>query len=191
MTTGLLEQRRTASKVWLCRSRSISLLIRDAQEKDIPDILEIFNFYVLNSTSSFDCKPESIEQRAQWFQDHKRKGLPVFVMVEFDPQNGQEQIVGFASLSYLHERAGHLTLEPSMYLANGIRQRGIGRIFMNHLMKAAEDAGSHSMVIHAVSENHASIGLAKVNGFELVGQIEEAGQKFGRWLDVCILQKIL
>ncbi|MBX9571492.1 MAG: GNAT family N-acetyltransferase [Candidatus Obscuribacterales bacterium] len=163
-----------------------TLLLREAEERDLPRITEIYNQSVLSSTATFDLVEEKLEARQRWFQEHQKDGLPIFV-IEKD-----SSIVGWASLSYYHSRCAYRqTVEPSIYIDASYRKHGYGKQLMNRLMTAAAENGYHAIVALVCSENDASIKLAQVYGFEQVGRLKEVGYKFDRWLDVSILQKVL
>lgn len=161
-------------------------LLREAEEKDLERIVEIYNESVRSSTATFDLSEESIESRRQWFKEHQSSGLPVFV-IEKD-----SSVIGWCSLSYYHSRcAFRQTVEPSIYLDASYRQQGYGKQLMNRLMTAAAEKGYHAIVALVCSDNQASIKLAKIFGFEIVGRLKEVGYKFDKWLDVSILEKVL
>lgn len=173
-------------------NKTSEVLIREAQECDVAGMVEIYNYYVANSTATFDLSPQSTEQRAVWLREHRENGLPVFVMEQKESGSGQHKIIGFAGLSYYHSRCAYkLTVEPSMYIASASCHSGFGKQLMKRLMTAAANSGYHAIVALVCGENVASIRLARSFGFEEVGLLKEVGRKFDRWLDVSILQKVL
>lgn len=167
--------------------------IREAEEGDVQSMADIYNYYVANSTATFDLEAQSYQDRADWLNEHKKHDLPVFVIEQSEPENNQaHKIIGFAGLSFYHSRCGYrLTVEPCMYLDSASCHSGFGQQLMNRIMTAAQEKGYHVIVALVCSENEASIRLAKKHGFELVGQLKEVGRKFDRWLDVSLLQKVL
>jgi len=171
--------------------RSNRLVIRDAQEGDVPPMVEIFNDYVMNCTASLEAEPESKHDRAVWLLDHKYSGLPVFVMADVDLATGAETIIGFASLSFLHKRAGEETVEASIYVLDQFRQSGFGEKLMDRLITAARERGSCGVVILTCAENQTDIYVARASGFDETGHLKKVGRKFNRWLDVCVFQKLL
>lgn len=161
-------------------------LLREAEEKDLARIVEIYNESVRSSTATFDLSEESIESRRRWFEEHQSNDLPIFV-IEKD-----SSVIGWCSFSYYHSRCAYRqTVEPSIYLDASYRKQGYGKQLMNRLMTAAAEKGYHAIVALVCSENEASIKLAQYFGFEIVGRLKEVGYKFDRWLDVSILQKVL
>jgi phosphinothricin acetyltransferase len=163
-----------------------AVTIRKAVENDLPDIRRIYNYYVLNSTATFDTEEQTEDQRRRWWDDHVSNGLPVLV-AECDGK-----VTGWASWSFYHTRCAYRqTVEPSLYIAHEYLGRGLGRRLMEALMAAAREGGFHTAVVLICSENVASLKLVRESGFELVGTLKEVGRKHNRWLDVTIFQRSL
>jgi phosphinothricin acetyltransferase len=163
-----------------------STLLRDASATDLPAISEIYNYYVLHSTCTYQLEPESLADRQAWFGLHSAERYPV-VVVEIDGA-----VVGWGSLSKFHARAGYDgTVEASVYVANGFHRRGLGRLMLEHLIERARRIGYHVLIGGASADQTASIALQESLGFTRVGQLREVGRKFDRWRDVVYLQVIL
>ena len=100
-------------------------------------------------------------------------------------------VVGWASLSSYSDRCAYSeTAEISLYVRSGFRQQGIGSKLTGEVIQAGRAAGLHTLIARIACENAVSIGLAKSQGFKSVGVMREVGRKFGRRLDVEILQLI-
>jgi len=107
--------------------------VRRATGGDLAGILEIYNEAVLDTTATFDYEPQTMEQRAAWFQEHQQNNYPVFVAVDKG-----ERVVGWSALSPYRNRPGYrFTAESSVYVAADQRGRGIGRLLMAPLIEAA------------------------------------------------------
>src|SRR4051812_30692344 len=103
--------------------------IRPATRADIPAILEIYNDAVLTTTATYDYEPRPLQHRIQWFEDHERARLPMFVAEE----NGK--VIGWSSLSKFHDRPGYqFTVENSIYVAASARGRGVGKLLLTPLI---------------------------------------------------------
>jgi phosphinothricin acetyltransferase len=101
-------------------------------------------------------------------------------------------VTGFGSLSPFRERAAYATtVEDSVYVAESWRGRGVGRLLLGELVRAGRRWGFHTVIARVAADNAPSIGLHQALGFELVGVEREIGRKFGRWLDVAVLQLML
>ena len=71
------------------------------------------------------------------------------------------------------------------------RGRGVGRLLLDGLVRLAEAHGFHSMFARIVGGHEASIALHAACGFETAGVEREVGRKFGKWLDVVVMQRML
>jgi len=166
-------------------------IIRRAVWEDCPDILAIYNDAVLSTTASYDYEPRSLEHRQQWFASRERERYPVFVAVNSSGEDSG-RIVGWSALNPYHDRVGYrFTSENSVYVAEDQRGRGIGSRLLAPLIPAAEERGLHTIIAAIDSSNEASLRLHARFGFETVGHFKQVGYKFGRWLDVIYLERLL
>jgi phosphinothricin acetyltransferase len=164
--------------------------IRAATEADLPAILEIFNEVIANSTAVYRETPVTLEDRRQWWLARRAQGYPVLVAVE--PAGGPDAVTGFASYGdfrawpcYQH------TVEHSVHVRAERRGRGIGPALVEALLAHAAAQGKHVMIAGIDAENAASIAMHARLGFERAAHLREVGRKFGRWLDLVFLQRIL
>ena len=161
--------------------------VRPATHADLPDLLAIYNDAVLNTTASYDYEPRTLEHRAAWFEEHERQRLPVFVAVD-----DAGQVLGWSSLSRYHDRRGYqFTVENSVYVAATHRGRGVGTRLLPPLLDSARALGLHAIIAGIDAENTASVRLHARFGFVEVGRFKEVGFKFGRWLDVIYMQRLI
>ena len=161
--------------------------IRSARRGDCPEILEIYNEAVLNTTASYDYEPRSLDHRLAWFDDHKKTGLPIFVAV-----SDRDQVVGWSALNRYHDRKGYrFTTENSIYIAPAYRGQGIGKLLLEPLIESAKKLRLHAIIAVIDAENQASIRLHERYHFEHVGRFKKVGYKFGRWLDVVYMELLL
>lgn len=168
-----------------------TLIIRPAVREDCPGILAIYNDAVLNTTATYDYEPRPLEHRQQWFDVRKRDGFPIFVAVE-PGVDKTERVVGWSALNPFHERMGYrFTSENSVYVAADRRGQGIGARLLAPLIPAAEARGLHAILAVIDASNAASIRLHERHGFETVGHFKQVGYKFGRWLDVVYMERLL
>jgi phosphinothricin acetyltransferase len=159
--------------------------IRLAERRDAAGIRGIYNHYVTQTTMLFDLVPRTLEEQVQWIDEHSG-GHPALVA-----EAGAE-IVGFGSLSRFRDRPAYATtVEDSVYLLDGYQGRGIGRLLLTDLVGRAGSHGFHSVIARITGNNEASIRLHAACGFETVGTEREVGRKFGHWLDVVEMQRML
>ncbi len=165
----------------------MNITIRRATRADIPAILEIYNDAVLNTTASADYEPRSLESRYEWFDEHERDGYPIFVAT-----NDAAEVIGWSSLSRYKERIGYqYSTENSIYVHPAWRGRGVGKLLMPPLIDAARAMGLHAILAGISGDNQASLKLHAQFGFEKVAHYKETIYKFGQWLDVIYMEKLL
>lgn len=159
------------------------MLVRDAQLGDVETIREIYNHAVRTSVATFDLVPRTPEQQLEWFA--KRQGAYCAKVACADDGS----VVGFASLSPYRERAGYTTTcEDSIYIREDYQGQGAGKLLLGAVVQAARLGGFHAVMAKIVGSHDASIALHKAIGFEIVGREREVGRKFGRWLDVVLME---
>jgi L-amino acid N-acyltransferase YncA len=161
------------------------MTIRKAGVADQASILEIYNEAVLRTTATFDTEPRTFEQQTAWFSRHGKRH-PVLVAEE-----GGE-VVGWASLSAWSERRAYDdTAEISLYVRADRQGRGIGKALMKAIVEQGRSAKLHTLIARIAGENEASVRLHRSAGFLEIGVMREAGWKFGRRIDVLMMQMML
>jgi phosphinothricin acetyltransferase len=159
--------------------------IRPVAIDDAEAIRAIYNVEVLESTVTFDIVPRTLEAQQQWITEHLG-GHPAIVAVEDD------RVIGFASLSPFKARAAYApTVEDSVYLDRTARGRGVGELLLREIVALGSDHGFHSVMARIVGGHDTSIALHQKCGFQEIGCEREVGRKFGRWLDVVLMQCML
>jgi L-amino acid N-acyltransferase len=162
------------------------VLLRPATLDDAEAIRSIYNPEVLESTVTFDLVPRSHEDQRAWLSD--RSGVHTVVVAVDD----DGEVAGFASLSPYKERPAYrTTVEDSVYVRRDHQGRGIGALLLGELLSTATSHGFHAVMARIVGGHEASIALHARQGFEVVGTEREVGRKFGRWLDVVSMQRLL
>jgi L-amino acid N-acyltransferase len=162
------------------------VLIRPAVVADSTPILEIYNLEVRTSLVTFDLVPRTEAEQRTWITD--RSGAhAVLVAVDDDGT-----VAGFGALSPYRERPGYsTTVEDSIYVHRDHRGRGMGRLLLAELVDTATAHGFHALMAKIVAGHEASITLHAAAGFEVVGHEREVGRKFGKWLDVVLMERLL
>ncbi len=101
-------------------------------------------------------------------------------------------VAGFAALSSYRDRAAYATtVEDSVYVDPSHQGRGVGRDLLTALVDTARAHGFHAVMARIVADHEASIALHAACGFHVVGHEREVGRKFGRWLDVTLMELLL
>ena len=165
-----------------------SFELRDATARDIPDMLEIYNHYVKNSTVTFDEEPLTLKEMRHKFADAEKLGYPWLVA-----ESPGGQILGYAYvLPWKPKAAYRYTVENSIYLGAAATGKGIGKALMKELLPRAKAAGVKEVVaVIADRGAEASLRLHERFGFKEIGHMGKVGFKFGRWLGTYLLQKSL
>lgn len=164
----------------------MSAIIRDANEDDLPAILAIHNDILLKTTAIWDDEAETLEARQNWFAERRAKDFPVLVA------ETENQISGFASYGSWRSRCCYKrTVEHTVHVHRDFRGHGIGKGLMLRLLDIATTNGMHVMVGGMTASNETSRELHRKLGFVECGHVKQVGFKFGKWLDLLLMQKIL
>ena len=163
------------------------LLIRPSTAADLPAIAAIYGWNVENGTGTFETEAPDLAEMTRRRDDVLAKGLPWLVA-----ERGGT-VLGYAYANHFRpRRAYRFCLEDSIYLADGARGQGLGSLLLAELLARCEAAGARQMLaVIGDSANAGSIGVHRALGFEPTGVLRSAGWKFGRWLDVVLMQKAL
>ena len=156
--------------------------VRPATPTDAFDIVSIYNEAVQTTTATFDTEPRSVEDQRDWMAQHDDRH-PVLV-AEF-----QQQIVGWIALSPWSDRKAYdRTAEVSVYVRADWQGKGVGRFLMSQVLERAQSIGLHTILARVAEGNPVSRRLHTGAGFAPVGVMHEVGHKFGRFLDVELLE---
>lgn len=164
-----------------------AITIRASTDADIPTIAALYAWHVLHGTASFEEVPPDEAEMARRRGDILARGLPYLVA------ECEGRLAGYAYAGLYRTRSAYrFTLENSVYVAEGMGRRGIGRALLLPLIESCEAAGYRRMVAAiGDSANHGSIGLHRACGFHQVGVLPAVGFKFGRWLDSVLMERPL
>ena len=163
-----------------------AVTIEDAEEGDLPAILAIHNDAVLHSTAIWSVHPVDLANRRAVLEERRAKNYPFLVA-----KDGSE-LLGYATFGDFRPHDGYFrTVEHSVYVHKHHHRRGVARRLMPPLFEAARALGKHAMVGGIDASNAGSIAFHQSFGFAIVGRLPEVGFKFGRYLDLLFMQKIL
>ena len=161
--------------------------LRPSLPADLPAITAIYAHHVLHGTGTFELEAPDEAEMARRHADVTGKGLPWLVAED------QGTVLGYAYANHFRpRRAYRFCLEDSIYLAPEAQGRGVGRLLLAELMARCEALGARQMLaVIGDAANAGSIGVHRTLGFEHTGVLKASGWKFGRWLDVVLMQKAL
>ncbi len=161
-------------------------VIRDGRADDVPGILAIYNEVIATSTAVYREDPATLEDRQQWFEARQAQSYPVLVAVD------DSGIVGFASYGDFRSWPGYrYSVEHTVHIRGDQRGRGIGTQLMLVLIQRAIDQNKHVMIGGVDGDNEASLRFHERLGFTRAAELRQVGFKFGRWLNLVFVQRIL
>lgn len=161
------------------------MLIRRGRVEDIEGIRSIYNEAVKNTTVTFDTEEKTYEDRLEWFKKYNDK----YALVVCEENR---VVLGWGSFSrYSDKLAYDGTCELSIYIDKNHRNKGIGKKILEELLNRGKENGIRVILSRVTKDNIVSQKIHDNYGFELVGTMKQVGYKFGRYLDVCIYQKIV
>jgi L-amino acid N-acyltransferase YncA len=161
--------------------------IRPSLESDLPAITAIYAHHVLHGTGTFETTAPSEAEMTSRRADVMAKGLPYLVAED------SGQVLGYAYCQWFKPRPAYrFSAEDSIYLHPDAAGKGLGRQLLADLAAQAEAVGIRKLIaVIGDSANAASIGVHRSQGFVPVGVFKSCGWKFGRWLDVVLMEKTL
>jgi L-amino acid N-acyltransferase YncA len=159
-------------------------LIRDALERDIPELHAIYAHHVLHGLGTFEEVPPGVAAFDEKWRAIVKHGLPWLVA------EAAGEVVGYAYASPFRPRTGYrYSVEDSVYVRDDQRGRGIGYTLLSALIPRCDATGVRQIVaVIGDSENASSIAVHARLGFEHAGVLKGVGYKFGRWVDVVMMQ---
>lgn len=162
--------------------------IRDARDADVPAIAAIYAHHVLHGTGTFEEDPPTTEEMAQRLAAVRARG---FAWLVAEAEDGT--VLGYAYFNQFRERSAYRhTAENAIYVRDDVRGQGVGKALVGALLERATAAGFRQMLaVIGDSDNTGSIGLHISLGFRQAGVMKSVGAKFGRWVDVVIMQASL
>ncbi len=160
-------------------------MIRQANNKDAEEITRIYNYYIVNTTVTFEVDPVSVETMATRIAEVQEK-YPWLVY----EQNGQ--ILGYAYAGAWKSRCAYrYSAEVSVYLDHGLSRKGLGSALYEELILQLQSLKLHGIIGGIALPNEACVALHKKFGFEQVAHFKEVGHKFNKWIDVVYFERIL
>ena len=165
----------------------MAVTIADCTRAHAPEILDILNEAILNSTALYDYQPRTPAMMESWFDAKERGGYPVLGALD-----DAGRLLGFASYGQFRPWPAYkYTVEHSVYVQAQQRGRGVGRLLMQELIARARQQELHVLVGGIDLGNAASIALHQSLGFVHTGTLPQVGFKFGGWLDLAFYQLVL
>jgi L-amino acid N-acyltransferase YncA len=163
--------------------------VRDAVAADLPATLEIYNELIGSTTGAWSERPQTLDERRAWFDEQCRRGFPTLVAVDGDEIVGMTAFGDFRDS--IHWPGYRFTAELSIHVRVDRLRDGIGSRMMHELIARAQRLGIHVLVAGIDADNVDSIRFHERLGFVEVARMPGTGYKFGRWLDLVLMQRIV
>ncbi len=165
--------------------------LRDATDDDVESITELVNALLTTTTIEYTDTPHTVDGRREWLHERRARGFPVVVAIAA----ADSQVIGVASYSDFRDsiaRPGYAgTVEHTVHVDRVWWGGGLGRALLEELVERARRAGKHVMIGAIDAENVGSLRFHERLGFVETARMPEVGRKFGRWLDLVLVQRIL
>ena len=168
------------------KNSTLTPIIRAATEADLPGIFAIYDREVLHGTATFDTEPKNEAERLAWLRDDAKGKYPILVA------ESDGAIAGWARLYAWSNRCAYArAAENAVYVHADHRGKGVGRALLAELIQLAPQRGVHVLLARIVEGNPASLALHEAHGFTTIGVMRRVGEKFGRVLDVQLMERQL
>ncbi|MFN4156198.1 MAG: GNAT family N-acetyltransferase [Paracoccaceae bacterium] len=160
-------------------------MIRDATRTDAEAVALIWNHYIRDTVATFNAAEKPLAEVAATMT--ARLAGRCFLVAE-----DQGRVQGFATYDQFRGGIGYRhSMEHTVLLAPDAAGQGYGRALMAAVETHATLAGAHVMVAGVTAENTAGRDFHAKMGYVQVGLMPQVGRKFGRWMDLVLMQKIL
>jgi len=162
------------------------MILRDATACDAADICAIWNPVIKNSAATFTTELKTPDGICNDIKTRSETGHGFFVACK------DGQILGFATYFQFRGGPGYVhSFEHTIVLSDAAKGQGIGRALMDHLEHHAAGNGCHTLVAGVSSENTLGVAFHAACGFQETARLWQVGRKFGRWMDLIVMQKFL
>ena len=157
--------------------------IRPAVHDDLRAIVGLYNWAVNQTFATIDSEPLDTEEAAHWWEAHGKRSK----LIVCTDESG---LIGWARLFPWNQR-GFDIVEDLVYVDPVHQGRGIGHALLTELIQEAQGLGYRTIVATIATDNRAGLALHSRHGFEVVGTIKNAANKFDRWMDITLVQRSL
>lgn len=162
------------------------IILSPATEEDLPALLDIINREIATGSARWEYTPWSLNEAHTWLAEKQRDSKPVIIA------QYENAVAGYGTYGQFRQKIGYqFSMEHSVYVVPEKQGLGIGSAIMQWLIQSATDNGYHTLIAGIDAANEESIRFHARFGFEEVARLREVGFKFGRWLDLVFMQRML
>lgn len=171
-------------------TKNPALIVRPCFQQDLQLVQLIYAHAVLTGTGTFEITPPTLEEMTERWSKVVDRGWPFVVA---SPPEDVSRVLAFAYATQYRDRAAYeKTFEVSVYTAHTSVRRGAGSVALAEVLTSLRaDGAREALAFIGDSYNAASIGLHRKLGFKHVGTLKDVGEKFGKLLDVVVMQRTL
>lgn len=160
-------------------------MIRHARPDDAQALADLWNPWIRNTAVTFNSIEKTASDMTTMMAARAAGGHGFFVAAD-------QSLLGFASYAQFRGGIGYAhAMEHTVMLAPDARGRGIGRALMSRVEDHARVAGAHVMIAGISGENAGGRAFHLALGYRQIATLSEVGYKFGRWMDIVLMQKFL
>nr|WP_227420705.1 GNAT family N-acetyltransferase [Roseitranquillus sediminis] len=162
------------------------MTIRLARPADAASVAAIWNPLIRETTITFNAAEHAEDALAAMIGE-RAQGACAFLVADIDGE-----VAGFATYAQFRAGIGYRhTMEHTIHLAPSARGRGLGRQLMAALETHAAERGVHSLIAGVSAENPGGRAFHVALGYDEIAVLPEVGRKFGRWIGLHLMQKVL
>lgn len=168
----------------------MSPVVRPARRDDLEAVADVFNHYVEHTAVTFETQPRTRAMLPDWFAQFGTSGRHQLLVIEGAPGDDLPgPVAGYAHSVRFNTRAAYYrSVMSSIYLHPDATGRGLGRHLYGALLDRLRGTDVHRAYGWVTQPNEASMALHRSLGFREIGRMSEAGFKFERWWDVCMME---
>jgi L-amino acid N-acyltransferase YncA len=160
--------------------------IRKATEKDLPAVLDIFNYEIIHTPYVYLYEAWTLEYITAWFKEKQETKFP-FLIAEHD-----SVVLGYAYYSLFREKEAYNTsVEYTVYIHRDHRGKGAGYQLVHALIEIAKKQNIKTFIGGVDAGNAPSIAFHERMGFTQVAHMKSVAKKFDKWLDLIFYQLML
>ena len=161
------------------------MTLRPATDADHAALADLWNHFIRHTTVTFSPEEKTAKTVAQLVAQRRAAGRELFVL-----RDGNA--IGLSTYDQFRSGIGYAhAMEHTILLSPGLRGKGAGRAMMTAVEEHARAGGAHTLFAAVSGENEAGIAFHARMGFDITARYPEAGRKFGRWLDLVLMMKLL
>jgi L-amino acid N-acyltransferase YncA len=178
------------------KTENIGDVIRDAEESDLPRIVEIYNASIPGRMATADTETVTVESRQNWFLQHDSTTRPLWVLERNFPQTANSEqltspklsIIAWISINSFYGRPAYNgTAEFSLYVAPGYQHQGVGSYLLQAMIDSCGKFDVNILLGFVFGHNIPSLRLCEKFGFDRWGFLPDVAELDNQKRDLVIM----